>query len=71
MKIKRFTLLSVTFLTVVICSFVWFQDERPTYFPEDLAKRQANSADGYMELMRMLKENQVTHDLDPALVLAA
>ena len=63
--------MSVTFLTVVICSFVWFQDERPTYFPEDLAKRQANSADGYMELMRMLKENQVTHDLDPALVLAA
>ena len=71
MKIKRFTLLSVTFLTVVICSFVWFQDEKPTYFPEDLAKRQANSANGYLEYMQIIKGNQNTHDVDPALVLAS
>ena len=71
MKIKRFTLLSLATLAVVLSSFSWFGSKEAKYFPKRLEKSRVSSAQGFIEFMQSIKADQQTGTVDPDLVMAA
>ncbi len=65
MKIKRFTLLTLPVLVLIVGAFVLMSSKNSTYYPRKTVLGELSPADEYLEYIRTIKANMETGTISP------